>query len=221
MATTVIDQDLYRLLALGLPRLTDRGTLDFVRAAEGHRPPYELLASPEMRPILAAALESCADTLASAVDPDLRAAYANLYRRPELTDLVWLNEFRIVSARMARHKHVVVFLVFIPLDPELVTSLCERLDRTARDVGLDHAYGFLTPIDLGRRAVLEYDYYIDHPDPLEKQRMSRAMAELVPWLDALCQGPSSNMTWLKTVLMQGSARKESWLYRDLSARGSC
>ena len=135
-----------------------------------------------------------------------------------MTDLVWLNEFRIVSSRMARQKHVVVFLMFVPLDAEFVTSLCERLDRTATEIGIDHAYGFLTPVDEGKRAVLEYDYYIDQADPAEKEKIGRAMAELVPWLDGLSAGPDTNMTWLKTVFTQGCARKEGWFYRDLKGR---
>lgn len=218
MAATVIDQDLYRTLALGLPRLVGREALDLVRQAEGGEAPYELLSSPELRPLLEAVLDPSPETYASGVEPDLRPAYTKLYGRPELTDLVWLNEFRIVSARMGRDKHIVVFLLFVPMEPVFIVSLCDRLDRVACQIGLDHAYGFVTPVDEGKRAILEYDYYIDQADPAEKEKMGRAMAEVVPWLDELSAGPNSNMTWLKTVFTQGSARKEGWFYRDLKGR---
>jgi FAD/FMN-containing dehydrogenase len=214
----VIDQDLYRTLALGLPRLVEPQTLDRIRSAEGGETPVALLAAPELRPILEAVLDPTPETYASAVDPDLREAYVRLYRRPELTDLVWLAEFRIVSARMARRKHVVVWLLFVPMEPEFVSSLGERLGRVAEENGIEHAYGFVTPLDHGKRAVFEYDYYIDQADSVEKERIGRAMAELVPWLDGLSQGPASNMTWLRTVFTQGCARKEGWFYRDLAGR---
>jgi hypothetical protein len=32
-----------------------------------------------------------------------------------MTDMVWLNMFRIVSSRMSRRKHMFAFLVYVPL----------------------------------------------------------------------------------------------------------
>ena len=40
-------------------------------------------------------------------------------------------------------------------------------------------------MDLGKRAILEYDYYIDHTDPAERGKIGRAMVEIEPWLDGL------------------------------------
>ncbi len=214
----VVDQDLYRVLALGLPKAVNGRLQGLLRGIETDRPPIETFAEPSARPIIEAVLDPSPATLASAVDPDLREAYERLYRRPELTDLVWLNEFRIVSARMCRAKHVVVWLMYVPLDAGFISSLSERLESTARELGISHAYGFVTPVDLGKRAIFEYDYYIDHPDPDEKDKIARAMTTLEPWLDGLSAGPDSNMTWLKTVFTQGSARKESWYYRDFAGR---
>lgn len=214
----VIDQDVFRMLALGLPKAVERKTLDLLRTTEGERPAVEVLSSPEARPVVEAVLSPSPATLAAAVEPDLREAYEQLYARPELTDLVWLNQFRIVSARMGRHKHILAFILFVPLDEALIASLCRRLGEIAEGAGLEHAYGFVTPIDMGKRAVLEYDWYIDQADPADKARTAQAMGVLLPWLDALCAGPDSNMTWLKTVFTQGSARKESWFYRDFKGR---
>jgi hypothetical protein len=214
----VIDQDLFRTMVLGLPRLAEGEALDLLRAAEGSRPPFEILAAPETRPLLEAVLDPSPETLASAVDADLRDSYVDIYRQPQFTDLVWINAFRIVSARMGRHKHIIAFILFIPLEETLVTSLCERFAAVAEEIGIDHDYGFLTPMDLGKRAVLEYDYYIDHTDMAEKEKVGRAMEKLVPWLDAMCTGPGTNMIWLKTLFTQGSARKEAWFYRDLAGR---
>ena len=108
--------------------------------------------------------------------------------------------------------------LFLLLRWLLEWALCRRLGGIAEETGLDHAYGFVTPIDMGKRAVLEYDWYIDQADPADKERTARAMGILLPWLDAQCAGPDSDMTWLKTVFTQGSARKESWFYRDFAGR---
>ncbi|WP_242392806.1 FAD-binding oxidoreductase [Anaeromyxobacter oryzisoli] len=214
----VIDQDLFRTLALGLPRVIEPKTLDLLRDLEGDRPAVEALADPEVRPVVQAALGATPATIAAAVEPDLRAAYERLYARPELTDLLWLNQFRILSARLARHKHFMPLILFVPLEGQLITALARRLGEIAEEAGLEHAYGFVTPIDMGKRAVLEYDWYVDQADPADKERTARAMDAVVPWLDGLCAQPGSNLTWLKTVFTQGTARKESWLYRDLSDR---
>jgi len=216
--SAVIDQTLFRTMALGLPRLAEGEALALIRSAEGRQSPIEMISDPGFQSILEVVLDPGPETLASAVDMDLRDRYLDLYRQPRFTDLVWINSFRIVSARMGRHKHIIAFVLFLPLEAALVSTICRRFAAVAGETGIDHDYGFLTPIDMGKRAVLEYDYYIDHTDPLEREKIGRAMNRLTPWLDGMCAGPDSDMTWLKTVFKQGSARKEAWFYRDLAGR---
>jgi hypothetical protein len=218
MGKTVMDEDLVRTIILGLPRLLDEEWLDLVRGYGGDRLPYELLCQPELRPLVEAVLQPSPETLAGAVEEDLRAFYQALYRRPRYTDVAWLNTCRIVSARMARHKHVFAFLVYVPMERvELIAQLNSEFARVGEVHGVDHDYGFLTPIDLGKRAVLEYDYYLDHTDPLEKSKAGAIVAEVVPWLDELAWS-TSGVTWIKTFFSQGCARKESILYRGLHGR---
>jgi hypothetical protein len=214
----VIDQELFRIMVLGLPNLVRGDALDLLRAAEGSRAPFEALTSPQIRALLDAALDPSPETLSTVAGNGLRDAYREIYGQPQFTDMVWLNAFRIVSARMGRHKHIIAFILFIPLEGNLVQTICDRFATVARETGVDNDYGFLTPIDQGKRAVLEYDYYVDHTDAAEKERLGRAMEILIPWLDSMASGPDSNMTWLKTVFTQGSARKEAWFYRDLAGR---
>ena len=88
-----------------------------------------------------------------------------------MTDMVWLNMFRIISARMSRNKHMFAFLIYVPLDGgKVIDEIISGFARIAEGQGLDHDYGFLTPMDFGKRAILEYDYYIDHTDEAEKAR---------------------------------------------------
>lgn len=213
MAGTVIDSRLLRTLMLGLPKLLDREWLDLVRGLEGGRPPYEILAKPEIRPLIEAALSPSPETVAGSVDEDLRGLYAKLYARPEMTDMVWLNMFRIVSARMSRHKHMFAFLVYVPLDDgRVIDEIISGFARIAEGQGLEHDYGFLTPMDFGKRAILEYDYYIDHTDEAEKARIGRAMVEIDPWLEGLSE-KHKGVLFLKYVFSQGCSRKENFLYR--------
>ena len=213
LAGTVIDSGLWRTLTLGLPRLLDPEWQELVRGFEGGRPPYETLCRPEMRPLIEAALDPSPETLAGAVEEELREPYAGLYSQPRFTDMTWLNMFRILSSRMSRRKHMFAFLVYVPLDRnDVINHINAEFARIAESQGLDHDFGFLTPMDLGKRAILEYDYYIDHTDPAEREKIRRAMAEVGPWLDGLAER-TKGVTFLKYVFSQGCSRMENFLYR--------
>ena len=213
LAGSVIDSDLWRTMMLGLPRLLDKEWLDLVKGFEAGRPPYEFICRPEMRPLIETVLRPSAQTIAAAVEEDLREPYAELYARPQLTDMTWLNMFRILSSRMSRRKHMFAFLVYVPIDKhDVINHINAEFARIATDHDLDHDFGFLTPMDLGKRAILEYDYYIDHTDPEEREKIGRAMAEIEPWLDRLAER-TKGVTFLKYVFSQGCSRKENFLYR--------
>jgi hypothetical protein len=218
MARTVIDSSLFRTLMLGLPRLADPKVVDLVRGLEGRTPPYEIFCKPEMRSIVETILRPSPETIAESVDEDLREFYARLYARPEMTDMVWLNMFRIVSARMSRHKHMFAFLIYVPLDKvEVINGIIAEFGRIAAAYEIEHDYGFLTPMDFGKRAILEYDYYLDHTDPAEKKKIAAAMGTIGPWLDGLA-AKTKGVTFLMYVFSQGCSRKENFLYRlDASA----
>ncbi len=212
MREFVIDSKLFRMLMLGLPRLGDDEWLDLVSGMHTDQPPYAILLRPEMYSLLEAVLRPSPETAAQAVDEDLQDFYAQLYARPQMTDMVWLNMFRIISARMSRRKHMFAFLVYVPLDRvQVIKQICGQLGRIADKYGIENDYGFLTPLDLGKRAILEYDYYIDHQDPLEKEKIRKALKEFEPYLDNL-SASTKGVKWLKYIFSQGCARKEAFLY---------
>ncbi len=213
MGKVWIDNRMLRTLMLGLPRLLDDEWIDLLENFEAQRPPFEIFCKEEMYPILEAVLRPSAETISSAIDEDLRDFYRQLYSRPEMTDMVWLNSFRIVSSRMARHKHVLAFLVYVPLDKgEVIQGIISEFAKVADSCGIEHEYGFLTPLDLGKRAILEYDYYIDHTDESEREKVKRAMSDIEPYLDDLARKTKGVMGF-KYVFSQGCARKEAFLYR--------
>jgi hypothetical protein len=212
IAGTVIDRRLMRTLMLALPRLAEREWIDLVKGLEGNAYPYELLFREEMYPLIEAVLQPSPETIAEAVDEDLREFYRGLYAKPEMTDLVWLNMFRILSSRMSRHKHMFAFLVYVPLDgTDVIENIISEFRRIADRHSISHDYGFLTPLDLGKRAILEYDYYIDHTDAAEADKIRNAMVEIEPMLDGL-SARTKGVKWLKYVFSQGCSRKESFLY---------
>ncbi len=105
------------------------------------------------------------------------------------------------------------FLIYVPLDRlEVIEHIIAEFDRIAGVHQIDHDYGFLTPMDFGKRAILEYDYYIDHTDPVEKQKIANAMITIGPWLDGLA-ATTKGVTFLMYVFSQGCSRKENFLYR--------
>jgi hypothetical protein len=211
---TVIDNRLFKMLMLGLPALEGGEWVELLRDLESDRsrPLYELLCKDEILPVLEAVLRPTPAAAASVVDEDLRTFYEDLYSRPEMTDARWLTMFRIVSSRMSRHRHMFAFLIYVPLDrPAVIRGIIDEFARFAGEQGISHDYGFLTPVDFGKRAVLEYDYYIDHTDPEEKQKIARAMLRVEPWLDRL-SSETRGVKSLKYIFAQGCCRKETFLY---------
>jgi hypothetical protein len=212
MRESVIDQDVFKMLVLGLPRLADDEWLELAAGMDGEQPPYEILLRRQMRPVLDAVLRPSPETAVRDVDADLRDFYLKLYARPEMTDLRWLNMFRIISARMSRHKHMFAFLVYVPMNRvDVIEQICAELKRIADSHGIDNDYGFLTPLDMGKRGILEYDYYIDHQNPEEAEKIRAAMVEFEPYLDHV-SAVIKGVKWLKYIFSQGCARKEAFLY---------
>ena len=212
MTAVWIDERAMRMLMLGLPRLFEQEWIDLVGNFESSRYPYEILCREEMHPLLEALLRPSPETIASQVDEDLRDFYTQLYSRPEMTSMVWLTSFRIVSSRMGRHKHVLAFLVYLPLDQkELIERIISEFGGVADAQGLEHHFGFLTPMDFGKRGILEYDYYLDHTDESDRERAKKAMAGVEPFLDEVIRQTKGVMV-MKYVFSQGCSRKENFLY---------
>ncbi len=212
VADSVMDSNFLRILLLGLPGMVNEGWLSLVREMEGTHRPYETLLKPEMAPFLEAALKPSPDSMAGVVDPDLREFFRELYARSEMADLVWLNDFRIISSRMGREKHVVAFIVYVPLDDiPLIQEINGEFKRVADEYSIKNDYGFLTPLDLGKRAVLEYDYYGDHTDSEETERMRQAVIAIGEVLEETMER-NPGVKWIKYVFNQGFSRKEGFLY---------
>ncbi len=204
------DRRLMRILNLGLPALASAQWLDLIHElADGEA--FSYLGLPHFADLAEAALAPSPAQLVRDVDPELRPFFEKLYERPELTDPLWLNMFRIVSARMGREKHVLAMIIYLPIDDRLIAEIDSGFRRIADCHGLKNDFGFITPLDNGKRCVFEYDYYLDQNDEDEKARMRQAMLEAGTMIEKFA-AQTGTVTWIRHVFRQGFSRKESFLY---------
>ncbi len=209
------DNRMIRILNLGLPSLTSAKWLDLMDELANEEP-FSYLGLKLFPDLAEVALAPSPAQLVRDVDPELRPFFEKLYARPEMTDPVWLNTFRIVSSRMGREKHVVAMIIYLPIDNTLITEINSEFKRIADSYGLKNDYGFITPLDNGKRCVFEYDYYLDHNDPDERTKMQQAMMEAGMMIERY-SAETGTVTWIRYVFCQGFSRKESFLYSGAGA----
>jgi hypothetical protein len=213
MSDTIIDEKLFRLLILSLPQLVEGEWMEMMEDFQGNIELYKLLCKEEIFSLLETLLNPSPQNIGAVVPRDLKEFYIQLYSRPELTNPVWVNTFRILSSRMGRFKHVVASLGYVPLDNiEVITRLISGFKQIGDKYKIKHDYGFMTPVDLGKRAILEYDFYINHRDPTEIQRMQKALIEANCLVEEM-RHKIKGIQWINTILNQGFSRKESFLYQ--------
>jgi hypothetical protein len=210
MGYNYFDNRLIRTLILGLPSLTSAKWFDLMNELADDEP-FSYLGLRRFPDFAEAALAPSPAKLVRDVDAELRPFFEKLYARPEMTDPVWLNMFRIVSSRMGREKHVVAMIIYLPIDNKLITDINSEFKRIADSHGLKNDYGFITPLDYGKRCVFEYDYYLDHNDPDERMKMQQAMMDAGMMIEKY-SAETGTVTWIRHVFCQGFSRKESFLY---------
>ena len=215
MGYNYFDNRMIRILNLGLPSLTSAKWLDLMNDLADEKP-FSYLELKHFPDLAEAALAPSPAQLVRDVDPELRPFFEKLYSRPEMTDPVWLNMFRIISSRMGREKHVVPIIIYLPIDNTLIAEINNEFKRIADCHGLKNDYGFITPLDNGKRCVFEYDYYLDQNDPDERMKMQQAMMEAGMMIEKY-SAKTGTVTWIRYVFCQGFSRKESYLYAGTTA----
>ena len=210
MGYNYFDNRMMRILNLGLPSLSSAKWLDIIDELSAEKP-YSYLGLKHFPYLAELALEPSPAKLVRDVDPELRSFFEKLYSKPEMTDPVWLNMFRVVSSRMGREKHVIPMIIYLPIDNKLISEINSEFKRIADSHGLKNDYGFITPLDDGKRCVFEYDYYLDQNDPDERMKMQQAMMEAGMMIERY-SAETGTVTWIRYVFSQGFSRKESFLY---------
>jgi hypothetical protein len=137
--------------------------------------------------------------------------FEKLFSHPEMTDLVWLNMFRIMSTRLGRKKPFLPALIYLPIDKDLINEFSDKFRLIAEKHGIDNDFGFITPIDNGKRCIFEYDFFYDYNDPEEIKRIRQVGMEANMLIDeySVKTGVVKGHPY---VLYQGFCRKENLLY---------
>ena len=119
--------------------------------------------------------------------------------------------FRILSPRMGREKNIFVVIVYLPIDNALINEVKDGLRMIADKFNLKNEFGFITPLDNGKRCVFEYDYFFDHTDPDEISRVQQSAFELNNFIEGLTSR-TGTVKWIRYIFNQGFSRMENILY---------
>jgi hypothetical protein len=210
MGQPAIDQKLFKTLSQGLPALHSAKWLDLLKELSDDEP-FSYLRLGQFGDLAETALAPSPAQLTEDIDSDLRPFFEGLYSRPEMTDLVWLNTFRILSSRYCREMPCVALVCYLPIDTSLIDEIQDGLRDIAEKHHLKNEFGFITPIDSGKRCVWEYDYFFNHNDPDEISSIQQATYEAGILLDEYSV-KTGTIRQVRYVVNQGCCRKENLLY---------
>ncbi|MFC2013999.1 FAD-binding protein [Chloroflexota bacterium] len=211
MAEVTVDQAQAKIIMLGIPKLYEDEALELLSRAEGSEEPYKVLLKEELMPLWEMILKPSPENMAQAVDEDMKDFFRELYSRPEMTDLFWLNRFNILSTRMGRN-HAVVFVAFyFPLENEAVNEVIETLKAVGDKYNITGDLGVIEPLDYGKRARLEWQYFYDQTNEQERRNAKNAQKEVAAKSEMLARKIRGlrPQVWMAN---QGFCRMESFLY---------
>ena len=210
MGYPFFDQNLFNSLYLGLPSLKNAQWLDLVKEFTDDEP-FSYLKIKSFAELFETALSPSPKLYAQEIDEELRPFFEKLFAKKEMTDLVWLNMFRIMSTRLGRKKPFLPALLYLPIDNGLINEFNEKFRHIGEKHNIDNDFGFITPIDNGKRCIFEYDFFYDYNDPHEIQRIRKVAAEANALIDeySVRTGVVKGHPY---VLYQGFCRKENLLY---------
>ena len=210
MGFPFFDQRLFRALYLGLPSLKSARWLDMVKELSDDEP-YSYLRLKSFADLFETALAPTPSLYSQEIDPELRPFFEKLFARDRFTDLVWLNMHRIMSTRLGRKKPFLPVLIYLPIDNVLINELSDKFRFIAEKYQIDNDFGFITPIDNGKRCIFEYDYFFDYTDREEIGRIRLAGTEANILVDEYSV-KTGTVKGHPYVLYQGFCRKENLLY---------
>jgi len=178
MVDYTIEKPLLKSLILGCPKLATLKDNEFFKILSEEEDPLKAIFAGPMKKHFENALEGTPENISKIYDKDLQEFFKKAYSKPYLTNIIWLHEHRIFPSRLMRQR------MFLPMGGVIWTAYENNLlewIKMFEDVGdkhkLVHALGFISPFDLGKFAVLEYDFYYDHNDVDAKKRVDKAIIE--------------------------------------------
>jgi heterodisulfide reductase subunit C len=197
-----------RTLILGAPRLSTLKDSEFLKILSEEENPLKAIVAGPMKEHFDKAIDPSPEQVANVFDEDLRDFYKGVYSKPEMTDVKWLHAFRILPTRMLRQQ-----MFFGPGGSMLTSDEDHYLKwiQMFSDIGdkynLEHSMGFISPLDSGKFAYMEYDYFYDHNNSDEANRVSKTTIDTME--QSLVMG---KVLTILNYLFKGIYRKEHVLY---------
>jgi len=208
MVDYTIDEALMKSLILGAPRFSDLRDSEFMKILSEEEDPLKSIFAGPMRNHLEKALDPSPENVAQVFDKDLQDFFKKIYSKPEMTDIVWLHAFRILPTRMMRQQMFMGPGASMWTDDEdHYINWIKMFDEMGEKYKLEHSLGFISPLDHGKFAYMEYDYYYDHNNPDECERISKSLIESMKKTLIMGKGLT-----ILNYLFKGIYRKEHVLY---------
>jgi len=177
ISDVIIDQKMMKTLILGSPKLASLKDSEFLKILSEEKDPLKAIFAGPMREHLEKGLDPSAKQISKIYDEDLQEFFEKVYSKPEMTDVVWLHAFRILPSRLMRQKMFMLRGGFIVADKEKILNLNKMLKETGDKYKLANDLGFISFIENGRFAFVEYDYYFDHLDTDSHNRLNQSIVE--------------------------------------------
>ena len=177
-ADFIIDESMMKTFVLSTPKLASMKDSDILKKiAQKDNPLKALFQGRIKRGLAKMILNPSAEQISAAFDEDLRDFFTELYKKPEMTDPIWLHEFRILPSRMLRQRMFMVRGGFMTAKKDIILKVYETLKEVGDKYHKEHALGFISYLDSGKIAFLEYDYYYNHIDSKEYQNLNPSIVE--------------------------------------------
>jgi len=208
LAEYTIDHALLKTMILGSPKLASLKESEFMKILSEEEDPLKAIFAGPMRAHFEKGLDASPEQLAKVYDADLQDFFRKVYAKPEMSDVIWLHAFRILPSRLMRQRMTMGpgGAVWAG-DKEHVLKWVRMFAEVGDKYHLEHALGFITPLDNGKFIYIEYDYFYDHNDPEVAGRVSKTLLETTE--KSLVIG---GVFTLINYLFKGIHRKEHVLY---------
>jgi hypothetical protein len=208
MVDYTIDQSLMKSLILGAPRFSKLRDSEFMKILSEEEDPLKATFAGPMKSHLEKALDPSPENVAKVFDEDLQEFFTKVYSKPEMTDIVWLHAFRILPTRMMRQQ---MFIgpggAMWTGDEKHYLNWIQMFSEMGDKLEIEHSLGFISPLDNGKFAYMEYDYYYNHNDPEECNKISKITINSME--ESLIRG---KVLTILNYLFKGIHRKEHVLY---------
>jgi len=177
-ADFIINESMMKTFVLSTPKLASMKDSDVLKKiAQKDNPLKNLFKGRIKRGFTKMILNPSAEQIGAAFDKDLKDFFTNIFKQPEMTDPIWLHEFRILPCRMLRQRMFMVRGGFMAAKKDTILKAYETLKEVGDKYHKEHALGFISYLDSGKIAFLEYDYYYNHIDPNEYKNLNPSIVE--------------------------------------------